>query len=335
MAGCDVIRTPRLQVLLDGAELAGVMAADVFATSSLSADRFRVQLAGVADVSVLQRPGVRVSIAAALADEAWTPLLTGQVDSLSWDAGYRVLDVEGRDLSAVLMETQAGETFANQTASEIVETVAGRNGLAADVTATGTPVGRYYQGQHDRMTLGQYARAQTEWDLLAWLAGQEGFELGMVGERLSFGPRDGIETAVAAGDCSAVSVQQQIGLSRPLRVTVRSWGTRTAKAVEAQAEAEGAGPVWAQGIVRPNLTADEAERLAKRTVADLQRHAWTGQLSMPGELALTARSRIGLSGAGAGWDRAFNVVGLDRHVDVRRGFTQHLELQGVPDGAAA
>ena len=313
------------------------MAADVFATSLMSADRFRVQLAG-ADVEVFRQPGVRVEISAAVSDAAWTPLVIGQVDGLSWDAVHRVLDVEGRDLSAVLMETQAGETFANQTASEIVATVAARNGLLADVTATQTPVGRYYQGQHDRMTLGQYARAQTEWDLLAWLAGQEGFELGMVGDRLSFGQRDGSAVALDAGACTAIEVQQQVGLSRPLRVTVRSWGTRTGKAVEAQADASGDGTVWAQAIVRPNLSAEEAERLAKRTVADLRRHAWTAQVSMPGELALTARSRVTLAGAGAGWDRGFDVTGVDRHIDVRRGFMQHLTLQNsgeATDGAAA
>ncbi len=333
MAGYGVIRVPRLQVMVDGAAVEGVVTADIFATSLLSADRFRVQLAG-GDFGALQRPGVRVMIAAAMADEAWTPLVTGQVDSVSWDAAYRLLDVEGRDLSAVLMETQAGETFANQTSSEIVTAVAARNGLGADVEATDMPVGRYYQGQHDRMTLGQYARAQTEWDLLAWLAGQEGFELGMVGDRLSFGRRETAEMVLETAMCSAVEVQQQIGLSRPLRVTVRSWGTRTGKAIEAQAEVGGEGAVWSQAIVRPNLSSDEAERLAQRTVADLRRHAWTGQVSMPGELALTARSRVALSGAGDGWNRSFDVVGLDRHIDARRGFTQHLTLQGVPDGAA-
>ena len=325
---------------MDGVVLGGVLAVDLFLTSLLSADRFRVQVAGVVDVVGLRRPGARVEVSAALEGEAFVPLVTGQVDSLAWDAANRVLDLEGRDLSAVLMETQAGETFANQTASEIVAAVAARNGLAADVTDTATPVGRYYQGQHDRMTLGQFARAQTEWDLLAWLAGQEGFELGMVGERLSFGPRDDAAIDLAAADCVSVVLQQQVGLCRPLRVTVRSWGTRTGKGVEAKAEAAGDGPVWAQSIVRPNLTADEAERLATRTVGDLQRHAWTGQVSMPGELELTARSRVVLTGAGEAWDRAFDVVGIDRHIDVRRGFTQHVELQtsqggGGVRGAAA
>ena len=325
---------------MDGTPLDGVVAADVFATSLMSADRFRVQLAGVADATSLGRSGLRFEVLAGLDEQSvdgggWTSLVMGQADSVAWDASGRVLDIEGRDLSAVLMETQAGETFANQTASEIVSAVAGRNGVQADVTGTSTPVGRYYQGQHDRMTLGQFARAQTEWDLLAWLASQEGFELGMAGDRLLFGPRSGVAIEVRAEACSALVVQQQVGLCRPLRVTVRSWGTRTGKAVEARAEASGDGAVWSQALVRPNLTSDEAERLAARTVADLQRHAWTAQVSMPGELALTARSRVILAGAGAGWDRTFDVVGVDRHIDVRRGFVQHLELQGSVSGGGA
>ena len=120
-----MIRSPRLQVLVDGTPLDGVVAADVFATSLMSADRFRVQLAGVADAASLGRSGLRFEVLAVLDEQSvdgggWTSLVMGQADSVAWDASGRVLDIEGRDLSAVLMETQAGATFANQTASDPV-----------------------------------------------------------------------------------------------------------------------------------------------------------------------------------------------------------------------
>ena len=88
----------------------------------------------------------------------------------------------------MMIEARVDETFSNRTSSEIAATFAGRHGLQAAVQQTSTPVGRYYQSEHDRLTIGQFAKATTEWDLLAFLAGREGFNLFMDGETLVFGP---------------------------------------------------------------------------------------------------------------------------------------------------
>ena len=80
------------------------------------------------------------------------------------------------------------------------------------------------------------------------------------------------------------------------------------------------------GLVRPNLSADEAQRLADRALADLRRHEWAAHVTMPGELLLTARSRVSLQDAGAGWDRVLAVSDISRHLDARRGFSQRVTL---------
>jgi len=330
-------RAPQVQVLLDGAALPGVMAADVFATSQLSADRFRVRFAvqalGAAAAG-LRRPGARVELQGTVMAPAWVSLLVGEVDSVTLDAVHGTLEVEGRDLAARLIEAQAGENFANQTSSEIVEAVAARHGLAADVTVTSTPVGRYYQDQHDRMTLAQFARAATEWDLLTWLAVQEGFVLGLLGDRLQFGPRDMNPQPITVQNCLAVEGTQQVSLLRPIEVTVRSWGTRAGAQVEQKASAPGVGPVLSQIVTKPNLSADQALALAQSVLADLQLHARTARIAMPGELMLSARGVVAMSGMGAGWDGTYAVGTLDRHLDAKHGFTQTLELQSIPGGAS-
>ncbi len=333
------VRTPRLRVLAGGAELPGALAADVFANSHLSTDRFRVRFAASAlgedGVARLRDPDGRIEVQVALEADGWVSLIVGRVDSLSFDAVHQVLEVEGRDLAAVLVEAQVGEAFANQTASEIVATVAARHGLEADVTATSEAVGRFYQAGHERLTLAQHARATTEWDLLTWLAGQEGFLLGMVGARLRFGKRNGDAVELAVADCSQVEVTQQPGLLRPIEVVVRSWGTRRAQAVEGSARSGGEGAAFRQVVTRPNLTSAEAERLAGRILDDLRRHARGARVVMPGELTLGAQGVVALSGAGPGWDGRYAVLGVDRHLDARRGFSQSVELQGMIDGSAA
>ncbi len=326
-------RQPRAQVLADGSALAGVLAVDVFANNHLAADRFRLRLAaGVADMAGLQAPGLRLDVQVGF-DDGWASLVLGTADTVLFDPIRGVLEVEGRDLSAGLIEARVGETFANRTSSEIVEVIAGRHGLAADATPTSTPVGRYYQNEHDRLTLGQFARVTTEWDLLAFLAGQEGFDLFMEGERLRFAPpaSDGA-VGLRVEDCLGLELEHGLGLSRAIEVTVRSWGSRAGAVVEYTAKRGSGGTTWRHGLVRPNLDAGQAELVAEQALADLLRHEWTARATMPGELGMTARTRVALVGAGVDWDRDYLVAELSRHLDVRRGFTQRLRLQAAPSG---
>lgn len=323
------VRQPRLQVLADGAVLPGAVSAEVNSNNHLAADRdrFRVRFAArgldLADLS--GRLDVQVGL-----DGGWSSLLLGTADSVHFDPIRGTLDVEGRDLSAALVEARVDETFANRTSSEVAEVLAARHGLEADVTATSVTIGRLYGSERERLTMGQFARAATEWDLLAALAGQEGFDLFMDGPRLHFGPSDGADpVALPVGGCVSMEMEHRLALAN-VQVQVRSWGTRAGIAVSATA---GAGS-RRHGVVRPNLPQDEAQRLAERTLADLQRHEWAAHVVMPGELALTARSRVQVQGAGAGWDQVFAVAEISRQLDVRRGFSQRLALQGLPSGEA-
>lgn len=339
-AALNSVRQPRARVLAGGSEVAGVLALDVFANNHLAADRFRVRLAAsVTDAAALQEPGLQLDVQVGL-DGGWNSLMLGVADTLSLDPIRGLLDIEGRDLSAGLIEARIGETFANRTASEIVEVLAARHGLVADAERTSAPIGRYYQSEHDRLTLPQFSKAMTEWDLLAFLAGQEGFDLFMDGSRLRFGPRDGTAVTLRVADCLGLELEHALGLSQAVEVTVRSWGTRSGAAVEHTARRSGlsragsgkAGSGKAglrQALVRPNLDAEQARRVAERAVADLVRHERTASATMPGELGMTARSRVGLVGAGADWDREYAVAELSRHLDVRRGFTQRLRLVGI------
>ena len=316
-------------MLAGGYALPGVLSVDVFSNNHLAADRFRVRLAASAgDWSGLHAPGLRLDVQAGW-DGIWTSLLVGTADALAFDPVRGVVDIEGRDLSAALVEAQASETFANRTASEIVELIAARHGLIAAVERTGTAVGRYYQAEHDRMALGQFARAVTEWDLLAFLAGQEGFDLFMQGGTLRFGPPVGPPVTLRVADCLSLQLEHALSLAEAVEVTVRSWGTRAGAAVSHTARRGGGGKVRRHALVRPNLDAVQAQRVAERVLADLQCHEWTAQAAMPGELGLSARSRVSLVGTGTAWDRDYAVAELSRHLDARRGFTQRLCLRGA------
>lgn len=324
------VRAPRLRVALNGSELPGALAADVHSNNYFGADRFRVKFASsIVPQDSLHAPDGRIEISVGF-DRAWSSVIIGLVDSVCLDPSAGVLDIEGRDLSSTMIEAQADETFANRTSSEIAEVFAGRHGLQALVERTTTPVGRYYQSEHDRVTLGQFAKAMTEWDLLAFLAAREGFDLFMEGDALRFGP-PAIDGAVVirTEDCISLQLDHALGMARAIEVTVRSWGTRSGTTVTATARSNGPGEVWRHGITRPNLTSEAAQKLAERTLADLRRHEWTATATMPGEVSLSARSRVAITGTATAWDREYGVSQLSRHIDARRGFRQRLSLQGA------
>jgi phage protein D len=324
------VRAPRLQITLEGSELPGAISADVHANNHFGADRFRVRFAASALSPVaFHIPGQRLEVSVALGGFG-VSVITGLVDRVGLDPTTEVIDIEGRDLSSLMIEAQLDETFANRTSSEIAETFAGRHGLQALIERTSTPVGRYYQSEHDRVGLGQFAKALTEWDLLAFLAAREGFDLFMEGDALRFGPPAAQGASeLRTEDCVSLQLDHCVGMAREIEVTVRSWGTKSGTAVTTAVQASGAGTVWKHGITRPNLTSEDAQKLAERVLADLKRHEWAATATMPGDLTLTPRSRVLITGTGTPWDREYGISQLSRHLDVRRGFTQRLSLQGV------
>jgi phage protein D len=264
-----------------------------------------------------------------------TSLIQGQADSIHIDPIRNTIEIDGRDLTARLLDARTQETFANQTASEIATTLAGRHNLTPVVTATTTLAGRYYGAEHDRITLGQFSRATTEWDLLSFLAAREGFDVFVTGQTLYFQPRSQTTTPLllTPGDCITLSLEQALTLARDIEVTVKSWNTRHQAAFTqtARSTAKGSrgGAPQRIVVVRPNLQPNDALQLAQRILADLSSHERIVHADLPGELTLTSRSQITLSGTGTDFDQTYYIAELDRHFSLAHGYTQRLRLKNA------
>jgi phage protein D len=317
-------------VQLNGLALPGVLGADIYSNNHFAADRFQIRLAAqVAPELALHIPDQRIDVQLSV-DGLSQDMISGSIDAVSLDPIGGVVSIEGRDLSASLIEAQINETFPNRTSSEIAQLLAARHNLGSLVTPTTTPVGRYYQSEHDRVTLGQFAKTTTEWDLLAFLAAQESFDLYMDGDTLYFGP-PAVDVAIVlqTADCIGLEMQHCLPLARPMQLTVKSWSSKSAVANIGTASSAGSGNVWLRELTRPNLSPDDAQKLAQRSLNDLKRHEWIVNVTMPGELALTARSQVSIIGTGTLWDRSYSISKVTRHLDTERGFTQRLALQGI------
>ena len=336
------LRNPRLNVLADGTPLPNVIDADITDNAHFAAARFRLRLAaGPVTAAALLQPGTILDIQLSLGGPP-VSILQGEADTLSVDVINQTLEIDGRDLTGRLLDARTQETFSNQTASEIATTLAGRHGLTADVTATTTLAGRFYEDEHDRITLGQFARATTEWDLLAYLAAREGFEVYVAGQTLTFAPPQATQPALTLtpDQCLSLRLDHALTLARDIEVTVKSWNIRqqTAFTQTARSAATGgkrSGAIQRIVVVRPNLTPNDALQLAQRILADLSAHERVVHAELPGELALTPRTRVRLSGTGTDFDQLYYVAELDRHLHAEHGFTERLRLKNVPPGTPA
>jgi phage protein D len=338
-------RAPRLRAIANGEILCGAMEAEVVSNNHYAADRFSASVAlGIdqwADISFWGgEPDILLEVQFSLDGGAsFTSLVQGAVDSIMIDPTLGMVHLEGRDLTASLIETRTQETFSNRTASEIASLLAGRHNLAQQVFATTTPVGRYYQDEHDRITLNQFSHSTTEWDLLIFLARQEGFDVFVQGQTLYFQPATE-PTEIAAlfqpDDLIDLKLERSLTLARDIEVVVKSWNSRQNSAFVQRARANGrcvSGKSASQPqqyvLVRPNLTPDDALKLAQRTLAELTRHERTIGMTVPGELMLTPRSIIMLEGTCSDFDQAYYIDVIERRLHQTGGLTQHIRAKNT------
>ena len=183
------VRQPRLLVSINGTPVTGFLKAEVTNASHFTADTFHAVAAsnglpaqyGPAYWALSANDQIAISVGMADASgnvASKTQLILGQIDDVEYDPVNRTITFTGRDLSAPLIDSKTAEKFQNQKSYQIAQTLAARHGLTANVQKTTTLAGTYYDIDHVVLT-----QEQTEWDLLVYLAKQEGFDVWVSGQQ--------------------------------------------------------------------------------------------------------------------------------------------------------
>jgi hypothetical protein len=337
-------RAPRLLLLANGQALTGAYEAEVHSNNHYSADRFGAVLALGPDPWADARfwsseSDILIDIQLGLDGGAsFTSLIQGFVDTVSIDPVSGVVRISGRDFTAALIEAQTQEAFSNRTSSEIATIFAQRHGLVPCVVPTSTPVGRFYQSDHESLTLDRFSAATTEWDLLAYLARQENYDVFVTGSNLWFQPTaqcSMIDQVLRPTDLMELRLERELTLACDIQVAVQSWNSlqQTAFAECIGSTINGSVPNNSSGntsaarkyvVIRPNLTPDKALAIAQQRLSELSRHERVVEFAMPGELALTPRSTILLDGTGTDFDQAYFLDSIERVFRPQTGFVQRV-----------
>ncbi|MBX5454336.1 MAG: hypothetical protein K6U10_10405 [Acidobacteriia bacterium] len=347
-----VSRRPRLRVLANGAPVQGVREAEVYINNYFAANRFNVSIALGPDpqwtalawseansVTIEIDVGFLQDFAGENLDPPWVSLIQGKVDTVVIDPIVSTVRLEGRDFTSLFIETLVEGSFTNQTASEIAANLAARHNLSAAVASTSTPVGRYYGNEYDQITLNQFASATTEWNLLVWLAEQEGFDVWVQDNTLFFQPRPenpSPDLVVYAGlgfgtsNVQSLRMERKLGLAGNVTVTMKSWSSANQTAYVETAAATGVGGIGTPKsyvYLHPNLTPDQLAAQAQRRLNEIMQHERVIEFVMPGELQLTSRSQVALVGTNTAFDQIYSVEAIERRLDYWGGFTQRVRAK--------
>lgn len=236
-----------------------------------------------------------------------TSLILGNADSIEIDPLFGIIRVEGRDKTALLIDTKTAQKWINQTSSQIATQLAQAQGLTPKVTATKTKAGNYYAQDH---VLPTHERSQ--WDLLTYLAQKEGFQVYVTGNTLVFGPAppdaapyiiqwQEPNPVLPASNAVRLNFSHNLTLSRDIVVRVRSWNmwqkasyTKTAT-VKHKSRNSGDTP-QVYSFIKPGLTPEQAQQLANQTALSLAQHELHMHVELPGDITPTMQSVLQLRG---------------------------------------
>ncbi len=326
-----------ISISVNGIQIQGLLHAFFSTTNCFSADTFALTFA--LGPSPLSNIGFWSAASLAYVEVSTITsseiLITGMVDSILIDPVLATVAIEGRDLSASMIDSYRQQDFVNQTASEVVSAIAGYHGLNATVSPTTGTVGRYYGDGYTRLSLGRFSQLRSDWDLVVQLARENSFDVFVSGTMLVFQPSTGADSAAVP---LAISNVQRLRIERALSITasttarVQSWNSQNMASYDSNnAAATPAATPSDQAFLfsSSNLTSQQVTDAAGRYTSELSRLATMLHLDMPWDLTLTPRTVVLFQGTNSVLDTTYRIDSIERHYNSKSGSTQSVRAAAI------
>src|SRR5581483_8191756 len=259
-------------------------------------------------------------------------LLIGNVDDVDIHLDTGQLTISGRDLTARFIDNKIAKSWPDHTASQIVTDLCGMVGITPNVTSTKTAVGKYQNGAYAAQR-----RDIPMWDLITFLAEQEGFDAFVTASTLYFGPpladsKTPLTVMVqppSTGNpgvnisTETLKLHRSLTLAKDIAVTVISYDAGKKVPIKAVARRQGSNKAGSTSfrtgktsqnyvIRRAGLTQQQAVDLAQKTLADLSKHERTVEIQAPPDGGVSSRTKLTISGTNTGFDTDYFVDTVTR-----------------------
>jgi phage protein D len=261
------------------------------------------------------------------------------------------LAITGRDLTAELIDTKTSAKYTNLKSSQIVTKIAAAHGLTPVVTATSTPVGRYYQIDKVRLQ-----DERSEWDLLTWLAREEQFDVFVKGQSLYFQPQASTDNpsrtftftpptvpgASPRFDQQSIKLKRSLTLAKDITVTVSSWNSKSKRSFSKSATAthtknkvlkDATSPTYDKQTYAyyiAHLTPDQAQQRAEQILADLTKHERKVEIEGPADNDLAVTDVFAVSGTQTSFDQAYHPDSIIRSYSLEDGYRWSITAKNHP-----
>jgi len=337
--------TLEVQVSVNGDPISGLLRASVATTNCFAADTYSLTVAMGSTVnvdlwSIASSAYVEVTaVTSSVYGPIYQSLITGMADTIHLDPIQGTVGIEGRDLSSSMIDSYRQQDFVNQTASEIVSTIAQCHGLQPVATPTSGNVGRYYGDGYTKLSLGQFSHLQSDWDLVVQLARQNNFDVFVGGQSLYFQPSGGsadIFVPLALSDTQSARIERNLSVVANAVARVQSWNSQSmmtydsaspgAEAIANQDASTANLPFLFSGA---NYTSQQVTDSAQRYTTELSRLGTVLHLDMPWDLSLSPRATILLTGTNSLLDTTYTIDSIERHYSPTLGSKQQVRAAQI------
>jgi hypothetical protein len=263
-----------------------------------------------------------------------TNLMTVRCDQIELNPETQLIELEGRDLTSLLIDNKTTDKWPNKTSSQIAALIAAKMGLQTNIQATTGKVGNFYTADHVKL-----AKAETYWNILTYLAQHEdGFQVHVLGKTLFFGQfaakasldpylitfvPSSAALPIPESNAKHLKFSRDLTLAQDISVTVRSYhgykgasfkatatATKTAKKIEKDAEL--AQVIQKYDYTIPGLTQPQCALKAQELLGQISRHELKMHAELPFDTILYPWVPVKVEGTNTVWDATYTPLNVSR-----------------------
>lgn len=330
-----VVRQPRAVISVGGVSITPVECS-VCTTTHKRGDTFNATLAldtpgGLDESYWADTAPIPVTVMATndLRSGGWSLLFSGNVDSAEIDFVGRTVQITGRDKTAALLETKTTEKWLNRTAPEIVQDIAGRVGLTADVQVSNPDkVGLIYKDDYNRIS-----DQDVLYNVLVRLAQREGCAVFVKKDRLVFKPADQLgggsytinyvrptPQTYAIGNFTKLTASRNLAVAKNVTVNVKSWRQKQEQQIESEYKSNGPGGDLTYTYRAPNLTKQQADKIAQGRHDEVVTRERSISIDAPGDVSIDPEMLLTLTGTGTGFDQDYIISQIEHRFNEGEGY---------------
>jgi phage protein D len=265
-------------------------------------------------------------------------VVDGEWNDVSINYETALVHLKGQDGSIILHQKKSSEKFNNQTRSDIVNTIAQRNGFQAQVAQATLMAGKLFQIDWAKLTDGVSDAA-----ILHKLAELSGARWWVKNKVLYFKGKGDISSnyivhyqagnsGPASGDFIALEVLLNLQAAKTTEVNVLSWNQKKKQTFSSQKRILGMQGPLIYNYRTPGMEQDHVDDLAKNKAEEIARHAIEVHVTLVGDPTIDVGMGLQLNGTAFAQTLEMDHIS---HSISEHGYTMAITAKSAGEGRSA